>query len=56
MKNIFSLIGRTFIRAAKMEIAINGFKATEICLLNPSLFSKKDFAASSRHSSSKETG
>uniref|UniRef100_A0ABD2WW56 DDE-1 domain-containing protein n=1 Tax=Trichogramma kaykai TaxID=54128 RepID=A0ABD2WW56_9HYME len=48
MKDIFSLLEKAFMRVAKIETAVNGFKKTGIYPLNPTIFSKKDFAASCR--------
>lgn len=46
LRNIFSLFGRAFMKASKVETAVNGFKKTGICPLNPLVFSKEDFATS----------
>ena len=46
LKNIFCIFGKAFIKAAKMETAVNAFKKCGIFPYNPSVFSPSDFAPS----------
>ena len=46
LKNLFFLFGKAFIRAAKMETAINAFRKCGIHPFNASIFSASDFATS----------
>ncbi|KAL7302065.1 hypothetical protein TKK_0005298 [Trichogramma kaykai] len=48
MKNIFGLFGTAFMKAAKMETAVNSFKKCGIWPLNPDIFADTDYAAVSR--------
>ena len=48
MKNLFSIFGKAFLKAAKMETAVNAFKKCGICPFNSAFFSDEDFVASRR--------
>ncbi|KAL7299769.1 hypothetical protein TKK_0007516 [Trichogramma kaykai] len=48
MPDIFSLLGKAFMKAAKIETAVNGFEKTGIFPFNSEIFSDDDFASSSR--------
>lgn len=51
LQNLFSIFGKAFLKAAKMETAINSFKKCGIYPFNPNVFSESDFAASKRDDS-----
>ena len=44
IRNIFGLFGKAFMKAAKVEIAVNGFRKTGIYPINTQTFSNSDFA------------
>lgn len=50
IRNIFSVFGRAFLEAAKMETAINSFKKCGIVPFNPNIFTESDFATATTDS------
>ena len=46
LQNLFSVFGKSFIKAAKMETAINAFRKCGISPFNAEIFSELDFAPS----------
>lgn len=46
MRNLFSIFGKAFIQAAKMETAINSFRRCGISPFNSGIFAEADFAPS----------
>lgn len=51
LKNLFSIFGTAFLKAAKMETAVNSFRKCGIVPFHPNVFSDSDFAAAKRESS-----
>lgn len=52
MQSLYSTFGKAFLKAAKMETAVNSFRKCGIWPYNPDVFTESDFAASKRDSSS----
>lgn len=46
MCNVGQIFGRSYIRAAVPNIAINGFKTSGICPINSKIFSEEQFSPS----------
>uniref|UniRef100_A0ABD2X603 DDE-1 domain-containing protein n=1 Tax=Trichogramma kaykai TaxID=54128 RepID=A0ABD2X603_9HYME len=48
MKNIFGIFGSAFLKAARLETAVNSFKKCGIEPCNPGVFTESDFVSNSR--------
>ncbi|XP_016845893.1 uncharacterized protein LOC107982227 [Nasonia vitripennis] len=49
MRNIFSVFGKAFLEAAKMDTAVNSFKRCGIVPFNPNIFKESDFVTAKKN-------